>query len=141
MTRAAFAALLACAAAAAPAASQGVINLSCVEALTAVGEADLAGVFSFVPEKDSAAAFADLTARNPKALKKFVAKVEADYKAAKGISAWDKAVLRGVLGLYASPLADTLKKPGGKVLSRITELAALPALTLEAITAARRAGS
>lgn len=133
---------LAAALRAAPAAAQqGVINLSCLEALGAIGESDLAGVFSFIAEKDSAAAFADLLARNPKALSKFIAKADKDLKAAGGISDWDKTVFQGIAALFASPLADTLPKLSAKTLSRLAELGAAPALPLQEITIRRRAGS
>ena len=53
-----------------------IINLSLVEALVSIDESTLAGVFSYVPEKDGPAAFADLITHNKKSLKKFTAKVE-----------------------------------------------------------------
>lgn len=121
----------------APAAMQ-MLNLSCVEALASVDEAGLAGVFSFIPDKDSPAAFADLLVHNKKATKKFLAKVEKDLKSSGGISLWDHQSLQFALAIYASPLAETLEKPAGKTVSKITELAAAPTLSLEELTARRR---
>ncbi|MBI3551074.1 MAG: hypothetical protein HY077_01035 [Elusimicrobia bacterium] len=116
------------------------INLSCVEALITIDQQGLAGVFSFIAEKDEPAAFADLIVRSHKALKKFVAKVEKDKKLASGISAWDRDALQFALGIYDSPLGATLENPGDKLKARIKELAAGPVVTLEQIAAARRKG-
>lgn len=126
-------------AAEAPHSSQ-IINLSCVEALVAVDEQRLAGVFSFVNEKDGPAAFADLIAHNRKELKKFVAKVEKDKKVASGISAWDRDALQFALGIYGSPLGSSLEPLDEKVKSEILGLASGPVVTLEQISAARRKG-
>ena len=87
------------------------LNLGCVEALAAIGQADLAGVFSFIAEKDAPAAFADLLVHNKKALKKFLAKVEKDLKSASGVAVWDHEALQLAVSIYGSPLAETLEKP------------------------------
>ena len=115
-----------------------ILELGCLEALVAVDQARLAGVFAFIPEKDTLSAFADLLARDPAALKKYVAKVEADLKGAFGISQWDRDALVGVITLYGSPLADTFSKPAPKVVTRISELTQAPVLPLEQITARRK---
>jgi hypothetical protein len=115
-----------------------IINLSCVEALASVGQAAIAGVFSFIPEKDSPAAFADLLAHNRKAMKKFLAKAEKDLKEVSGVSIWDHQALQFTLLIYGSPLAETLEKPSTGLISRISELVAAPVLTLEQMTARRR---
>jgi len=114
------------------------LNLSCMEALVAIDEANLAGVFSFVPEKDGSAAFADLVVHNPKAMKKYLAKVEGDLKAVGGISVWDREALAFALSIYASPLGGTLEKPSAKAMARLAELAQAPGLTLGEMTARRR---
>ena len=89
----------------------GVLNLSCMEALAAIGQPHLAGVFSFISEKDSPAAFADLIAHDGKALKRYVEKVDQDFKAAGGITTWDHEALMFALALYSGPLASTFEKP------------------------------
>ena len=116
----------------------GMINLSCVEALAATGRTDLAGIFSFVAEKDSHAAFGDLLARDPKTMKKFLAKLDKDLRKAGGISVWDQQVLLFVGTIYASPLAETLPKPSSKVSDKIAKLSAAKTMTLEELTARRR---
>ncbi|MFA6003251.1 MAG: hypothetical protein WC881_04210 [Elusimicrobiota bacterium] len=116
----------------------GVLNLNCVEALVAVEHTALAGVFSFVSEKDSNAAFADLVAHDGKALKKYVAKLEKDVKASAGITAWDHDTVLLALGLFTGPVADTLEKPGKSLMEKLTQLSMKPTMTLEQITAQRK---
>jgi hypothetical protein len=118
--------------------SGAVLNLSCMEALAAIGQPHLAGVFSFISEKDSPAAFADLTAHDAKALKRYVQKEDKDFKAAGGITSWDHEALMFVLALYSGPLASTFAKPSGSVLTRINELSLAPTLSLEAVAARRK---
>jgi hypothetical protein len=119
-------------------ASGGVLNLSCIEALASIGQPHLAGVFSFISEKDSPAAFADLTAHDAKALKRYVEKADKDFKAAGGVAAWDHEALMFVLALYSGPLAATFERPSSRVLTRINELSLAPILTLEQVTARRK---
>ena len=116
------------------------LNLSCVEALVSIGQPSLAGVFSFIPEKDAPAAFADLIVHNTKALKKFVAKMERDQKEAGGISTWDHDAVSFAVSVYKSPLAETLDKPGEGMLKKLEALALAPAMTLQELTAHRRKG-
>jgi hypothetical protein len=115
----------------------GMINLSCVEALVSIEEQRLAGVFSFISEKDGPAAFADLIVHNKKSLKKYLGKLSADRKAANGISSWDHDALQFALGIYDSPLGATVEAPG-KLKDEMQALLAAPVLTLEQVTAARR---
>ncbi len=114
------------------------LSLSCVEALVAIDEAKLAGVFSFVPEKDAPAAFGDLIVHDKKALKKYVTKLDRDRDQAGGISPWDHDVMMFILQIYASPLADTLEKPGAAGMERLTVLANAPTMQLQEITARRK---
>jgi hypothetical protein len=125
--------------AAAHAAAPGqMLNLSCVEALVSVGRPELAGVFSFVAEKDAPAAFADLLAHDKKAFKKFVSKLEGDYKTAQSLTAWDHEAAAALVALYGSPLGETLEKPKPAVIQRLAELTAAPSIPLEQMTARRR---
>ena len=121
----------------APAGAQ-VLNLSCVEALVAINQPNLAGVFSFVPEKDAPAAFADLVVHDRKALKKWIAKLEKDNKIG-GVSPWDHEAAVFALQIYASPIAETIDKPG-EFKDRLSMLVLAPVLTLEELTARRRKG-
>lgn len=114
------------------------LNLSCVEGLVAIGMPQLAGVFSFVPEKDAPAAFGDLIVHDKKALKKYVAKLEKDMKEAGGISAWDHQAVAFAQQVYASPLAETIEKPGASVLARLDTASRAPTMSLQDMTARRR---
>jgi hypothetical protein len=116
----------------------GVLNLSCVDALVAVGQPNLAGVFAFVPEKDSAAAFADLMAREPKALKKYMRKLDDDIKVAGGITPWDHEAILAVIALLGSPLAETFPKPPAKLSARLNEISMAQTVSLETVTARRK---
>ncbi|MBI4376597.1 MAG: hypothetical protein HY549_09135 [Elusimicrobia bacterium] len=116
------------------------IPLSCMEALVEVGYQRFAGVFSFIAEKDNPAAFADLITHDKGALKKYLAKVEKDFKVASGVSPWDHEVLQFAATLYNSPLAQTLEKPGDKLLFKLVELSRAPVVPLEDITSKRRSG-
>lgn len=124
--------------AASAASAQSILDLNCIDALASVGKPELAGVFSFVPTKDTPNAFADLVARDKKALKKFVGKVERDLKASSGVTSWDHEVVLNLVSLFGSPLAPTLVDPGTKVKNRLQELALAPTLSLEEVTARRR---
>lgn len=107
------------------------LNLSCMSALAAVEQADLAGVFTFIAEKDSSAAFAELLVRNKRARKKYRAKLQADMKASGGVSAWDHEVLIRLLEIYVSPQAETLERLSSSMTADFNELSLAPALSLE----------
>jgi len=116
------------------------LNLSCLEALVTVDHKELMGIFSFVAEKDEPQAFGDFLTHDKKAMKKFVAKVAQDLKAASGVSAWDREALKFTLVIYGSPLRSTVPDPGPKMMAEIMSLSAAPVVPLEAIEAARRKG-
>lgn len=124
--------------AAVPAGAQQVLGLSCMDALIAAGRAELAGVFSFIPEKDSAAAFADLLVHNKDAMKKYLGRVESDLKVAGGINVWDHETIVLVAQIYASPMAETLLKPAAKTTAKLSELTLAPTLPLDQLTARRK---
>jgi len=117
-----------------------ILNLNCLEALAAVGEPELSGIFSYVPDADTAAAFADLVVHQRSALRKFMDKDEADVKAVGGVSQWDHSVAAYALSIYALPAAAaTVEKPSASDLKRLNALLAAPALSLEQMTARRNA--
>lgn len=126
------------AAASAPADGVGMVDASLIEALAAIKKPEVAGVFSFVSEKDSPFAFADLLARDRRSLKRYLKKLDKDEKAAHGLTPWDHEVCASLVNLYASPLAKTFGKPDEKWLSKINECMLTPALPLSQIVAARR---
>lgn len=114
------------------------LNLSCVEALVAIDQANLAGVFSFVSEKDGPLAFADLIVRDKKAMKKFLAKLDKDRKEVQAISTWDREAVIGAVSIYGSPLAETLEKPASDTMERLNGFVATQAIPLSDLTARRR---
>jgi hypothetical protein len=141
MTTLILAAALATGAAAAPDPGPtpgGLLNLGCIEALAAIGQPNLAGVFSFISEKDSPAAFANLIAHDGKALKRYVGKVEGDLKAAGGVTIWDHEALLCVLALYSGPLASNFEKPSTKTMALINALSLASTLSLEKVAARRK---
>ncbi|MDE2491061.1 MAG: hypothetical protein KGM24_09435 [Elusimicrobia bacterium] len=124
--------------AAAPADGVGMVDASLIEALAAIKKPEVVGVFSFVSEQDSPFAFADLLARDQASLKRYLKKLDADKKAANGLTAWDHDVCASLVNLYASPLASTFGKPAPKWLSKVNECVLAQALPLSAIVDARR---
>ncbi|MBI5211537.1 MAG: hypothetical protein HY927_16305 [Elusimicrobia bacterium] len=135
--------VMALAAAASPAQEGGggaLMNLSCIEALVAIDADWLAGVFSFVPEKDSPTAFADIIVRNKAAMKRYLGKLSRDYRAAKGISEWDHEVVMKALELYGSPLAEAVGKPDSSVRERLGTLSLAPTMSLGELSMRRKGG-
>ncbi|HAZ08988.1 MAG TPA: hypothetical protein DCZ01_10840 [Elusimicrobia bacterium] len=117
--------------------SAGVINLSLVDALTAIEEPRLSGIFSFIAEQDSTFAFADLLARDKKALKRYLVKLQADLKAANGLTGWDHEVCATLVNLYSSPFSSTLEKPDPKKMSQINNCVLAGTVALADIVARR----
>ncbi len=126
------------AAAVAPADGNGMVSLSLVEALAAIKEPQLAGIFSFVSEKDSPFAFADLIARDRKARRRYLGKLDADRTAAGGLTPWDHQVCASLVNLYASPLGSTFGTPGKKRMASINECVLSAVVPLEQIVAKRK---
>ncbi len=122
----------------APMNSGGMVSLSLVEALSAVRAPELAGIFSFIAEGDSPFAFADYLAREKKAMKLYLEKLDDDKKAANGLTTWDHAVCASLVNLYASALANTFGRPDEKRMSKINQCVLSPVVPLEEIVARRK---
>jgi hypothetical protein len=116
----------------------GMMSLSLIEALAAVRQPQLAGIFSFVAEPDEPFAFADFVARDKKAMKLYMNKLADDRKAADGLTEWDHGVCASLVNLFASPMAKTFGVPDAKRMSQINECVLAPVLPLEAIVAKRK---
>lgn len=123
-----------------PTASAGpaVVNLSLIEAVAAIELPQITGLFAFIAEQDASFAFADVVARDPKALKKYVKKLQADQKAANGLTAWDHEVCATLVNLYASALGATLGKPDAKKMAFINECVLTPVVPLSEIVSRRK---
>lgn len=129
------------AAAAAPQQSStggGMLNLSLVEALTAIGEPEGAILFAYITERDAPFAFGNYISRKPKALKKYLDKLEDDKKAASGLTAWDHAVCANLVNLYSSQYAQNLPVPDAKRASQINQAVLTPVIELSEIVARRK---
>ena len=118
--------------------SGGMVSLSLVEALAAVKQPQLAGIFSFVSEKDAPFALADYLARDKKSMKRYLEKLDDDRKAANGLTGWDHEVCVSLVNLYASPIAATFGRPDEKRMSKINQCVLAPVVSLEEIVARRK---
>ena len=116
----------------------GLINLSLVEALTAVKEPGLAGVFTYISEDNAPTAFADYVARDGHALKRYLDKLDDDRKAAKGLTNWDHMVCAMLVNFYASAAGGIFGRPDVKRMSKINQCLLTPIVTLESLVAARK---
>ncbi len=124
---------------AAPAgASTGMIDFSLVEALAALRQPQLAGIFSFVSEKNAPFAFADLLARDKKSMKRYLDKLDVDFKAALGLTDWDHEVCASLINLYGSPVAATFGVPDARRMKQINDCMLAPTVPLESIVARRK---
>lgn len=117
-----------------------IINLNLLEALKAIGEEDMAGVFAFIPAASLPPAMADYLLHRPKALKKFVKKGEADLKAAGGITEWDQQVYVYMLNINGSGILPEKKMLSKSMLDRVQKLMIAPAMPLAQVTL-RRSGN
>jgi hypothetical protein len=117
--------------------AQEILSGSLIEALTAVKKPELGGVFTYVGEKNAPQAFADLIARDSKAMKLYTAKVGADQKAAGGVTAWDHQVCATLVTHYAGAEMPGLKKPDEKRLRALNACVLSPVMDLQEIVLKR----
>lgn len=117
--------------------SQQMIDLNCVEGLVAIEQPKLAGVFSFISEKDATHAFAILLAGDKKAFKRFVEKGERDLKKAGAVTVWDHQVLLNAISLLSSPLPE-IEQPGEKLKARAVKLSMAPTAELRDVALKRK---
>ena len=118
--------------------SGGMVDLSLVEALAAIKEPQLAGLFSFIQPKDAPFAFGDLLARDPKALKRYLNKLDDDKETANGLTGWDHEVCASLVNMYNSPMGAAFGKPDKKRLSRINNCVLAAVVPLQEIVARRK---
>lgn len=142
MLRAALAAFLLAspllAAEAARAQSDGnILSGSLIEALQAVEKPELGGVFTYVDAKNAPTAFADLVARDAKAMKRYTDKLMSDLKAAGGLTAWDHQVCATLVNYYAGIPMPGIKRPDAKRLKALNTCVLSPVMELEVIVERR----
>lgn len=123
-----------------PTASAGpsVVNLSLIEGIAAIELPQVTGLFSFIAEQDASFAFADLVARDPKAMKKYLRKLTDDKKLSNGLTEWDHEVCATLVNLYASSLGAALTKPKQKDFEFINECVLAPVVPLSEIVSRRK---
>ena len=117
--------------------AQEILSGSLIEALTAVKKPELGGVFTYVGEKNAPQAFADLIARDSKAMKLYTAKLSADQKSAGGLTAWDHQVCATLVTHYAGAEMPGLKKPDEKRLKALNACVLSPVMELQEIVLRR----
>lgn len=94
-----------------PSMPQGVVlDPTLMEALAAIKENRLAGVFSFVDPNQTNVAFANVLLYDHKALKAFVKFSEKRYEKAGAITYWEKQVMLLIVGMSDEKGA----RPGGR---------------------------
>ena len=116
----------------------GMISFSLVEALAALHQPQLAGIFTFVAEKNAPFAFADLIARDKKLMKLYLDKLDGDFKAAAGLTGWDHEVCASLINLYGSPMAATFGVPDSKRMKQINDCMLAHEVSLEEIVSRRK---
>lgn len=119
-------------------AGPSVVNLSLIEAVAAIEMPQITGLFAFIAEQDASFAFADLVARDPKAMKKYLRKLKGDMKAANGLTDWDHEVCATLVNLYASAIGVTLGRPSDKQMSFINECVLSSVVPLSEIVTRRK---
>ena len=117
--------------------AQEILSGSLIEALTAIGKPELGGVFTYVGEKNAPQAFADLIARDTKAMKRYTGKLKDDLKAAGGLTAWDHQVCATLVTHYAGAEMPGLKKPDAKRLKALNGCVLAPIMELQEIVLRR----
>jgi hypothetical protein len=124
--------------AAAASAPTGMISFSLIEALAALHQPQLAGIFSFVSEANAPFAFADLIARDKKSMKLYLNKLGDDMKAAQGLTQWDHEVCASLINLYSGALPPGFDRPDEKRMKQINDCMLSPIVPLESIVARRK---
>ncbi len=117
--------------------AQEMLSGSLIEALKAVEKPELGGVFTYVGDKNAPTAFADLVARDAKAMKRYTAKLADDRKAAGGLTAWDHQVCATLVNYYAGGAMPGTKRPDAKRLKMLNDCVLTPVMELQDIVMKR----
>lgn len=118
--------------------AQDMLSGSLIEALQAVEKPELGGVFTYIGTQNAPRAFADLIARDKKAMKRYTGKLMKDLKAAGGLTAWDHEVCATLVNHYAGG-GDMpgIKKPDAKRLKALNDCVLSPVMELHDIVSRR----
>lgn len=114
-----------------------ILSGSLIEALQAVEKPELGGVFTYVDAKNAPTAFADLVARDAKAMKRYTSKLMSDLKAAGGLTAWDHQVCATLVNYYAGVAMPGIKRPDAKRLKALNDCVLSPVMELAVIVERR----
>ncbi|MEK7233126.1 MAG: hypothetical protein AAB268_04880 [Elusimicrobiota bacterium] len=117
--------------------AQDILSGSLIEALAAVGKSELGGVFTYVGEKNAPSAFADLIARDLKAMKRYTRKLTEDRKVAGGLTPWDHQVCATLVNYYAGIQMPGIRKLDAKRLKALNDCVLAPVVELEEIVTRR----
>ncbi|MBI2788489.1 MAG: hypothetical protein HYX59_07390 [Elusimicrobia bacterium] len=119
--------------------AQDMLSGSLIEALKAIEKPELGGVFTYVGPQNAPRAFADLIARDPKAMKRYTGKLMDDLKAAGGLTAWDHEVCATLVNHYAGAVEmPGIKKPDAKRLKALNDCVLAPVMELQDIVMRRK---
>ena len=100
---------------------------------------DDGGVFTYIGTQNAPRTFADLVARDPKAMKRYTGKLMKDLKAAGGLTAWDHEVCATLVNHYAGGTEmPGIKKPDAKRLKALNDCVLAPVMELEEIVVRRK---
>jgi len=115
----------------------GILSGSLIEALKAIDKPELGGVFTYVGEANAPRAFADLIARDVKAMKRYTNKLADDRKIASGLTPWDHQVCATLVTYYAGIEMPGIKRPDAKRLKALNECVLAPVVELSVIVERR----
>lgn len=119
--------------------AQDMLSGSLIEALKAIEKPELGGVFTYVGPQNAPRAFADLIARDPKAMKRYTGKIMDDLKAAGGLTAWDHEVCATLVNHYAGGAEmPGIKRPDKKRLKALNDCVLAPVMELQDIVMRRK---
>ncbi len=119
--------------------AQEMLSGSLIEALSAIEKPELGGVFTYVGTQNAPRAFADLVARDTKAMKRYASKLDADMKQASGLTAWDHEVCATLVNHYAGGnVMPGIKRPDDKRLKSLNACVLSPVLELQDIVSRRK---
>lgn len=117
--------------------AQEMLSGSLIEALSVVGKPELGGVFTYVGQPNAPRAFADLIARDAKAMKRYTSKLGDDLKAAGGLTAWDHEVCATLVNHYAGVGMPGIKMADAKRLKALNACVLSPVMELQDIVMKR----
>ena len=119
--------------------AQEMLSGSLIEALAAINKPELGGVFTYVGGQNSPRAFADLVARDSKAMKRYTGKLDDDCKAAGGLTAWDHEVCATLVNHYAgNTVMPGIKRPDTKRLKALNDCVLSAVLEFQDVASRRK---